>query len=168
MPKRTICLYNFSLLASPSQLLSKDFWKLDENALPYFIHLGCPSTCGGSHDDWACCKGECPCLEAEGDCDSDAECEDGLFCHQSLDNCGAGFPAGFDCCARPPESAGYIPGFLRMLENNRGDRNEIRPAFLRGGNIWEGTYLYRRPGRIRTRPTRPRASRYQNFWTISP
>ena len=63
-------------------------------------YLGCPSDCGLSHNDnWACCSEECPCLEGEGDCDSDSDCKASLSCHNSLDNCGAEFPEGFDCCA---------------------------------------------------------------------
>ena len=63
-------------------------------------NLGCPSDCGLSHNDnWACCSEECPCLEGEGDCDSDSDCKASLSCHDSLDNCGAEFPEGFDCCA---------------------------------------------------------------------
>ena len=64
-----------------------------------FAYLGCPSDCGGAHKDFACCSEKCPCLQGEGDCDFDSHCKAGLFCHDSLDNCGAEFPEGFDCCA---------------------------------------------------------------------
>ena len=64
-----------------------------------FAYLGCPSDCGGAHKDFACCSEKCPCLQGEGDCDFNSHCKAGLFCHDNLDNCGAEFPEGFDCCA---------------------------------------------------------------------
>ena len=44
------------------------------------------------------------CNENEGDCDSDLDCADGLFC--GTNNCPEGFPEGFDCCTTDPFS-GY-------------------------------------------------------------
>ena len=73
--------------------------KMFYHRLLLLTYLGCPSDCGLSHNDnWACCSEECPCLEGEGDCDSDSDCKASLSCHDSLDNCGAEFPEGFDCC----------------------------------------------------------------------
>ena len=115
------------------------------------FYLDCPSGCGDPHEDWACCKGECPCALGEGDCDDDSECVGDLICHQNLENCGADFPVGFDCCTQPPSSAGYAPDFVRMLDRGtRNDNRRPRPQMFmpstRGEepNIWLGTYLYRR------------------------
>ena len=52
-------------------------------------------------DTWSCCSTENKCTLNEGDCDSNNDCEDGLFC--GIDNCksvnpGKPFPSGADCC----------------------------------------------------------------------
>jgi len=50
-----------------------------------------------------CCTVKGQCAEGEGDCDSDSECADGLFCGN--DNCGAGFTdIYYDCCVKPDPS----------------------------------------------------------------
>ena len=61
----------------------------------FCTNLGCPS-CEYSNENWDCCSVACPCIEGEGDCDSDSECVAGLYC--GSDNCGAGALSSFDCC----------------------------------------------------------------------
>ena len=50
------------------------------------------------HKTGSCCQISDPCNVDEGDCDSDADCMDGLYC--GVDNCPFGFPSDHDCCAR--------------------------------------------------------------------
>ena len=50
---------------------------------------------------WSCCSAANKCSENEGDCDSNEDCEEGLFC--GTNNCkslntGNPFPTGADCC----------------------------------------------------------------------
>jgi len=51
------------------------------------------------------CTTECTCPEGEGDCDTDAECESGLFCNQvtGIDSCTATNPV---CLSRPANGTG--------------------------------------------------------------
>ena len=51
---------------------------------------------GTVDSSWGCCTSDNPCNAGEGDCDSDSECIDGLYCGK--DNCPSGFPSGLDCC----------------------------------------------------------------------
>ena len=50
--------------------------------------------------DNGCCTKAKPCVEGDGDCDSDAECLPGLKCHNGLNNCPWG-GNGDDCCVKP-------------------------------------------------------------------
>jgi hypothetical protein len=67
-------------------------------------------TCGAfiSSPDW--CRDCGPCSEGQGDCDSDAECEEGLIC---VHNVGAnyGWPEARDVCEKPADICGvFISG----------------------------------------------------------
>ena len=58
----------------------------------------------------SCCSLANPCLDGEGDCDRDSDCEGILVC--GVDNCGrndSGFDPKDDCCYNP------IPGFKHLL-----------------------------------------------------
>ena len=57
---------------------------------------GCPAFVAGPD----ACTGSCPCGEGQGDCDSNADCEDGLIC---VPNVGAqyGWPESRDVCESP-------------------------------------------------------------------
>jgi len=59
--------------------------------------------CWGRHHEWNCCTETCPCGEGGGDCDSDAQCVDGLRC--GTNNCLFFHPQvahnRTDCCFRP-------------------------------------------------------------------
>ena len=47
-----------------------------------------------------CCTTDKPCQLNQGDCDHDAECEEGLVC--GSDNCGNEFSwTSADCCTKP-------------------------------------------------------------------
>lgn len=66
---------------------------------------GCPVEGAGS---WSYCSPECPCDEGMGDCDSDAECADGLRCMQDI---GAlyGYASTMDVCvAACPSDLGSL------------------------------------------------------------
>ena len=78
--------------------------------------------CTAKNTDWDCCGTKADydyyddfygramgstnykCNENEGDCDTNSDCADGLFC--GTNNCPEGFPEGFDCCTTDPFS-GY-------------------------------------------------------------
>jgi len=58
--------------------------------------------CQGDSTNWNCCNGSNRCSEGGGDCDEDADCQDGLKCGEN--NCGDfhsdALPAA-DCCYAP-------------------------------------------------------------------
>ena len=59
----------------------------------------CSSDChSGLPGDWGYCSAACPCPEGLGDCNSDAECQTGLFC---VDNAGLNLdlPSNIDVCS---------------------------------------------------------------------
>lgn len=59
----------------------------------------CSSDChDGLPGDWSHCSAACPCPEGLGDCDSDSECNAGLFC---VDNAGLSpdLPSNIDVCS---------------------------------------------------------------------
>lgn len=57
----------------------------------------CCSRCNSQAKRSDCCNAEYPCLENEGDCDSDDDCDSGLFCGEN--NCGKDWPGStWDCC----------------------------------------------------------------------
>ncbi len=48
-------------------------------------------------EGWSCCTSKYLCDKNQGDCDSDGDCKEGLFC--GTDNCeGDAFYEGTDCC----------------------------------------------------------------------
>ena len=54
----------------------------------------------GVHKGHACCTPGHKCWVGEGDCDKDADCQDGLKC--GVDNCKIGYSnVGYDCCYFP-------------------------------------------------------------------
>ena len=61
------------------------------------------------------CTSVTPCGEDEGDCDSDDECQDGLFC--GLNNCNStlGFDSETDCCYTPIAGNEVICVLIRSL-----------------------------------------------------
>jgi len=51
----------------------------------------------------SCCSPRRRCREGEGDCDSDKDCQDGLMCHNNLNNCRKFNPHAMrqaDCCVK--------------------------------------------------------------------
>jgi len=74
---------------------------------------GVGTKCDGTKpNQWGCCTPESKCGEGEGDCDSKADCKEGLECMP--DSCGTAggfaniFPLGqMDCCQKPTTTAGF-------------------------------------------------------------
>ena len=58
--------------------------------------------CDAVNGHGRCCTPNFKCGEGEGDCDKDSHCNDGLVC--GTNNCGPGFPTGFDCCTTMTDS----------------------------------------------------------------
>jgi len=56
---------------------------------------------GNDRMSGSCCTAEFPCLEGEGDCDSDNDCSGALVCGRN--NCGSPFQDTHDCCTRVAE-----------------------------------------------------------------
>ena len=71
---------------------------------PWVMEAGGPQSnkCTGGD---SCCTVENPCGEWEGDCDSDEECSDNLFCSRTcgarVAHLGGDWDIGDDCCLDP-------------------------------------------------------------------
>ena len=59
---------------------------------PFFL----AEKCSQANTNWACCSEDHKCGFMQGDCDFNAECQEGLVCGN--DNCGSGFAESYDCC----------------------------------------------------------------------
>ena len=82
---------------------------------------------GNPSTDWNCCSDAFPCLEGQGDCDEDSQCEGNLVC--GPDNCLRDFSTsssnwltGADCCTsgnyRPIINATIRSGFFTRISSH--------------------------------------------------
>jgi hypothetical protein len=62
-------------------------------------------TWSSANGDWSYCTEDSPCFEGQGDCDSDAECGDGLSCVLDV-GADYGLDSGVDICEYTASSAG--------------------------------------------------------------
>jgi len=126
--------------------LGKFSWRIDPNA-PYipgdnlkirvtdvsdstiydesddYFSIVSPETCHTSPLwSWDYCSPDCPCAEGEGDCDTDADCQAGLYCAQ---NVGAkyGQESSIDVCEKKEEKS------IILLSPNGGERWEIGKSY---------------------------------------
>jgi hypothetical protein len=71
------------------------------------------------------CSEACPCDVGEGDCDSNAKCQPGLYCR--LADAGNGLPANYSVCDRVPLPAPFCEGTF--------DRSEPSESFCRWSDL---------------------------------
>jgi len=85
-----------------SGVFYKDFSKLDSEQ---FAKLAPGRPFMADKWFWEICSKEHPCAEAEGDCDEDYECEEGLTC--GFRNCNGRYHNYADCCYLPKNTKNY-------------------------------------------------------------
>jgi hypothetical protein len=89
-----------------------------------YLELDGGGCLGGLNNSWEFCQVACPCLDGQGDCDSDAECAAGLICGENNHPLGPIFFRNVDVCVDDPAtsfSGGVVAYQNLQRPQQRGD-----------------------------------------------